>query len=396
MIGKVDNVTSDRSFAWTKFYMEFADKLFDHKDDRSRLVAKVREVCNKLGHNYLDNSGTAEEATGLPDICPFTVMGTFNRGISPANRKTIAREIGQFLGVMEPAPESFMEYLTLNNQNSVVFWNRADIGPLWRVFEDAIRLADSDNDETKQSFLDSYDRISNAPGVGKKLTIGLFWTRPTRFLTLDSRSEGYISSLGITLPSQMPPPGRDYLELADQLKQRFYDSEFPVHSFQELSLAAYQPTTIVPSSAVWLIRAGAQGQDDDANLEHGLTSLGWQEVPDLTGAADKDTVRARVRQGYPDASNRYIGSTAGQLYSFMQNIQAGDVVVLPLKTRPGLVALGRITGPYIYREVGGVRRHTRAVDWIRTDVSRSDFGQDLQNLSTPARQSIASKRTKQR
>ena len=130
---------------------------------------------------------------------------------------------------------------------------------------------------------------------------------------------------------------------------------------------------------MWLIRAGAQGQDDDANLEHGLATLGWQEVSDLTGAADKDAVWERVRQGYPDASNQSIGSHCSQLTSFLLDIQEGDVVVLPLKTRPGLVALGRITGPYVYREVEGVQRHTRTADWIRADVPRSDFGQDLQS-----------------
>ena len=63
----------------------------------------------------------------------------------------------------------------------------------------------------------------------------------------------------------------------------------------------------------------------------------------------------------------------------MFDIQEGDVVVLPLMTQTGLVALGRITGPYAYREVGGIERHTRRVEWIRTDVPRTDFGQDLQD-----------------
>ena len=89
-------MTADSRFGWAEFYMEFADRLLDHKADRGKLVAEVREVCTSLGYHYLDNSGTADAATGLPDICPFTTMGTFNRGISIANRKTIATEIGRF------------------------------------------------------------------------------------------------------------------------------------------------------------------------------------------------------------------------------------------------------------------------------------------------------------
>ena len=371
---------TDSRFGWAGFYMEFADRLLVHKGDRGELVAKVREVCNSLGYNYLDNSGTANEATGLPDICPFTTMGTFNRGISSANRKRIATEIGRFLGVKEPVPESFDGIPTLNNQNSVVFWDRNDIGALWQVFDDAIQLAANEDEYTRQSFVDSYDRALEGKGIGKDLTMGLFWMRPHRFVPLDGKSSQYIAgSLGAALPDSIPPDGHEYLELAEGLQRRFANTDFPVKSFQELSLAAYEPTTLGPSSAVWLIRAGAQGQDEDSNLDHGLASLGWEEVPDLTGVADLDAVRDRVRQGFPVASNHYIGSAAGQLATFVQDIQEGDIVVLPLKTRAGLVALGRITGPYSYQEVEGAQRHTRAVDWIRTDVPRSDFGQELQS-----------------
>ena len=86
------------------------------------------------------------------DICPFTTIGTFNRSISVDNRKRIASELALFLGVAEPVPESFDGIPTLNNQNSVVFWDRSDIDPLWRVFEDGIVLADADNEDNRQSF----------------------------------------------------------------------------------------------------------------------------------------------------------------------------------------------------------------------------------------------------
>ncbi len=369
-------MTSDSRFGWTKFYMEFADKLLDHKGDRRRLVAKVREVCNNLGYGYLDNSGTAEETTGLPDICPFTTMGTFNRNITSANRKTIATEIGNFLGVTEPVPDSFDGIPTLNNLNSVVFWDRSDIDPLWQVFKDAIQLTDSDDEDTRQSFVDSYDRALRAKGVGVDLTMGLFWIRPGRFMTLDGKSSQYIaSSLGFTLPSAIPPQGHEYLKLADDLTKRFGGADFPVHSFQELSLAAYERSTNAP---VWVVRAGRQGQLEDAAIEHHLAIVDWG-VADLTGAVDTDAVREQVRQDVPGASNQRIGNITSQLASFLLDMGEGDIVVLPLKTQRGRVAIGRITGPYTYREVGGDPFHTRPVNWIRTDVPRLDFGEDLQS-----------------
>jgi restriction system protein len=59
-----------------------------------------------------------------------------------------------------------------------------------------------------------------------------------------------------------------------------------------------------------------------------------------------------------------------------EGMSEGDTSVLPLKTRPGQIALGTVLGPYQYKEIGGEWRHTRRVHWIR-EVPRSTFRQDL-------------------
>ncbi len=376
---------TDAKFGWTDFYMEFADKLLVHRGDRMPLVEAVHQTFAHPDLRFPLTDQFPDGSDGpLQNICPFTIMGTFNRGVTDTNRRTIAAELGQFLGVNEPAPASFDGIPILNNQKSWFFgWARErgedDIESLWEVFEDAIKLANSDDERASQLFVDSYNQALSVKGVRRNLTIGLFWIRPRNYPTVDGKSETYITDrLGIAIP-RIPPRGHEYLELADKLKERFNEANSAVHSFQELSLAAYdEPTTDNPVSPVWLVRAGDKGQDDDADLDNGIKTLGWQEVPDLTGAADRDEIRERVRQGYPDEPNRYIGSTTGQLAAFLLDMREGDIVVLPLKTRPEQVALGRVTGPYVYQEVDGVERHIRPVDWIRPDVPRSDFGRNLQ------------------
>ncbi len=58
-------------------------------------------------------------------------------------------------------------------------------------------------------------------------------------------------------------------------------------------------------------------------------------------------------------------------------MQVDELVVLPLKTT-GTVAVGRISGPYAYRtDLGEELCHVRPVTWIKTDVSRDGFDQDL-------------------
>lgn len=238
---------SDRDLNWAKFYMEFADRLLDHKKHRKELVARVRKVCNNLGFDYLDKSGTADPDKGLADICPFTTMATFNRYLTVDNRRRVAGEIALFLGVNEPVPDSFDGIPVLFNLGSVVFHNRYDIDPLWRVFEDGIILAEADNEYNRRSFLDSYSQVFQANGVGRKLTIGLYWARPYSFAPLDTHSERYITTgLGVTLPSPMPMPGAAYLQLLGRLEQRFGEPDSPVGSFQELSFAAYNPSPPPP------------------------------------------------------------------------------------------------------------------------------------------------------
>ena len=377
-------MTTDNRFAWTDFYMEFADKLLAHREDRMPLVEAVHQT---FAHPDLRFPLTDQFQDGfegpLQDICPFTTIGTFNRGVTDTNRSTIATELGRFLGVNEPAPSSFDGIPILNNQKSWFFgWARErdddDIESLWEVFENAIRLVDSDDESSQQLFVNSYNQAQSVKGVRRNLTIGLFWIRPHRYPTVDGQSEKYMTGrLGISIP-KIPPSGHEYLELADELKQRFNEEGAVVQSFQELSLEAYEPTTSNLASKVWLVRAGADGEFEDAALEQSLAIVDWG-VGDLTDATDTDAVREQVRQDNPNSSNQRIGNITGQLTSFLLDMQQDDIVITPLKTQHDRLALGRIKGPYAYQEVGDNWYHTRKVEWISTEVPRGGFTEDLQS-----------------
>lgn len=127
---------------------------------------------------------------------------------------------------------------------------------------------------------------------------------------------------------------------------------------------------------VYLARAGGDGEDEAYALDHGVAIIGFTEYPSLAAAKDYDAVLALVKATTPDLKPRAAGNYAGQLWAFAVAMQPGDLVVLPRKLT-SQVALGRVTGPYQYQQVGSSKRHVRAVDWIRPDVPRSMFGQDL-------------------
>ena len=84
----------------------------------------------------------------------------------------------------------------------------------------------------------------------------------------------------------------------------------------------------------------------------------------------------RLTASLTQSGARQAGNVAGQLLAFAVAMSVGDTVVLPRKLT-SQVALGTVTGPYSYIKVAGKYRHTRPVKWIRQDVPRTAFRQDL-------------------
>ncbi|TQM25901.1 CBS domain-containing protein [Nocardia bhagyanarayanae] len=128
----------------------------------------------------------------------------------------------------------------------------------------------------------------------------------------------------------------------------------------------------------WLIRAGSTGERERRALDEGLAIIGWDEVGDLGRYPTWHDLKVGLRSAYPEATSTVIGNWTGQLWKFDTTIQDGDLVVMPLKTHPGHVAIGRVSGPYEYRadEPKGFRQ-VRKVDWIRPDVSWDAIRPDL-------------------
>jgi restriction system protein len=124
--------------------------------------------------------------------------------------------------------------------------------------------------------------------------------------------------------------------------------------------------------AIWLIRAGKHGQDESAAIEKGLAIVGWEEMPNVSGISSFEEMKKKHAEIYPAMSPKAIINSAAQLWAFMNKIKVDDIAVLPLKTN-SKIALGRIKGPYKFLD----GRHVRKVEWIREDVPRTDFGQDL-------------------
>lgn len=128
---------------------------------------------------------------------------------------------------------------------------------------------------------------------------------------------------------------------------------------------------------LWGVRSGKYGEREALALDRGLAVIGWEELPDLTSVVDRDALRSLLATTYPNEKPKTRLTWESQLWPFLRVMADGELIVMPLKQRSGL-ALGRIGGPYSFREEGGEWLHTRKVEWVR-EVPRSAFAQDLQH-----------------
>lgn len=128
----------------------------------------------------------------------------------------------------------------------------------------------------------------------------------------------------------------------------------------------------------WVVRAGKYGEREQWAMEQGWSGGGWREVPDLTDCITREDLAKVVAATFPTAPDGRLNNFIGQLWALRSRIQAGDLLVLPLKTTKQ-IAFGRVTGGYTYRsdEPDLDKRHVVKVDWQRTDLPRTAVKQDL-------------------
>jgi 5-methylcytosine-specific restriction enzyme B len=232
----------DLRFAWTEFYQAIATALLSYHSQRQPLLAFVLELAERYQLAYL-------RGKALSDICPFTVMGMFNRGISSQKRHAIAQDLADFLKLGFAAPHNFDGIPVLNNQSSCFFAvNKSnyshDVEQLWQFFAVAHAYAQHATQELKQQFKQHYDRVSAQHAVGWNLSMGLFWLAPYQYISLDSQSQQYIQDdLQFKIAKNGAKgrcSGADYLDVLFQLEHDLQSPYSLPRNFPELALYAWE------------------------------------------------------------------------------------------------------------------------------------------------------------
>ncbi|MBU3181649.1 AAA family ATPase [Clostridium psychrophilum] len=240
---------ADNKYEWIEFYEATAKALLKYKGNRLELLSGLNKIFNKINiKNPLRKERSDGTEAVLNDICPFTVFGLFNKGITNENRTLIMEELADFLQVKESVPTSFDGIPVVNNMKAWFFGDgehrqEGDIDNLWKLFNIAIDFANNNTDENKNAFIKIYDRVIEQYGIQWNITFGLYWIRPLDYLTLDSNTRtNLIDKLKVKAIFNSPKKmctGTDYISLIKFMKERFEEEEYQVHSFPELSYKAW-------------------------------------------------------------------------------------------------------------------------------------------------------------
>ncbi len=139
-----------------------------------------------------------------------------------------------------------------------------------------------------------------------------------------------------------------------------------------------------PEPRAWVVRAGRAGEEaaetEQHNLDHSVVSIGWGDwLEPLDRFTDREEFRGHLDEHFPERGAK---RGAWQIWGFANEIQVGDLVVMPQKRpelgRRRLIAIGRVVGSYEYDPSRPEdMRKRRKVEWLQTDLPREVVKDDL-------------------
>ncbi len=376
----------DNKFKWTTFYSELATALLQYKNKRGELIEILKTIYADAGMNFPFKEKGKEV---YEDICPFTVFGSFNKGITNANRVALLTQFAKQFSVSAEIPTEFDGIPVVMNLSAWFFAykdNRGekDIDNLWELLEKAIAYSNDSSSENKNAFIDIYNQVIKQKMIKWNITMGLYWVRPYTFINLDSTNRAFITDVDnmphyfTTIFSDISkglPEGANYLFMCEQARNALKQKEYEYHSFPELSYCAWSklqdqddetPETKtldsnVKETAYWIYSPGDNASMWGEFSKNGLMGIGWDDIGcSIKEFATKQDIKDHMKKVYgPQYSYK---NDAHCLWQFANEIKVGDIVFAK-KGMHKIIGKGVVTSDYVYDTDRKTYIHIRKVEW---------------------------------
>ena len=369
-------------YEWVDFYKEFAGKLLTYKNNRRKLISKIKSIYADTGINM----PTLERDNAIVDIDPFTVFGLFNKSSMKAeNRIKILSGIAEKFDLKTKVPTSFDSIPVLNNQNATFYYfvgdrGDEDIDELWELFESALKYAGNPTGKNRTVLSKYFDLAINKKGNGNsKITMGLYWIAPDSFLNLDSRNEWYIYESG-KLPnavvSSLPAieskiSSAKYFDIVKRLRAYLQSGNSQLKDFKDLSFEAWKYSQKVNDEKkkakngknqrevkgtgladedvdtvhYWLYAPGNNACKWDEFYKAGIMAIGWGGIGDLTKYSSKEKMKQKMKEVINPG--RSYASPSLATWQFANEMKPGDVVFVK-KGMHHVIGRGVVESDYFY------------------------------------------------
>ncbi|MBE6486636.1 MAG: AAA family ATPase [Methanosphaera stadtmanae] len=374
-------------YTWIPFYMEFADKLLEYKNNRPELIEKII----KLWDNIDMNMPQLELNNEIEDMDPFTIFGLFNKHLTDENRIRILKYMKDEFNIKATVPKTFTGIPMLNPQMATFYFfkdkrGEDDINNLWEIFELAIIYSKNKNESVYKNFVEVYDKLLTQMGIRWNITMGLYWIRPYDYINLDSRSRWFLSNpdnfdkdFATEIASlKNPPIGEHYLSLIDKCKSILFEKDFDFTNLPELSYKAYVVSRedderekeakyegigdINSSNEInyWLFAPGPSASMWKTFYDRNVMGMGGDYLGDLTKYSSREEIVKALQKHYNNNS-RYTNDSLAY-WQFVHEIKMGDIIFVK-KGIHEIVGYGVVDSSYVFDESLGEYAHSLGVKW---------------------------------
>jgi len=367
---------------WTDFYMEFADKLLDYKNDRTTLISKILNIYDELNMDLPTLEADKDGNILIPsDIGPFTTFALFNKQISSENRINIVNQIKKEFSLKANPPVTFHGVSLVNNLKATFYgfeYRRGeyDIDNLWDLFELAVNFSDDNREE----FISVFNQVLSQRGIKWNISMALNWIRPFSFINLDSNNRDLLSSDEIFSEEfkneikslKEPPSGEKYLQICDECKDSINKTE-KYSSFPEFSHSAYLSKldesddgsdegigdNDVNTTSYWLISAGSGSKWWNEFYNDGVVGMGMSGTGDLSKYKSKNEIKLKLQERDNDTSSHV--NDVHACWQFVHEMKIGDIIFVK-KGWDKIIGRGIVESDYEY-DTTKPFHNVRKVNW---------------------------------
>ncbi|MFX0199452.1 MAG: restriction endonuclease [Candidatus Hodarchaeota archaeon] len=130
----------------------------------------------------------------------------------------------------------------------------------------------------------------------------------------------------------------------------------------------------------WVVRAGEGGKYIDEFLKYNFIAIGWADIKNAANIKSRAETEKLIKRTYSKDSKQAIIVNTTQFWSFLGNMQKGDVVLTP-NSLTRTINIGVVKSDYQYgtKKLGDMPyKHRRKISWQK-EVSRDVFSANMKN-----------------